>query len=252
MGFAVSAEAYDSFMGRYSVPLASHFADFARIADQRRVLDVGSGPGALIAELAKRLGTAAVSAVDPSESFVVAAQKRFPEVEVGRANAEDLPFDDRTFDASLAQLVVHFMTDPVAGLGEMSRVTRPGGTVAACVWDHAGERGPLHVFWRAARELDSDVADESQLAGAREGHLGELFREAGLQAVEEDALKVTVEHPTFDDWWAPFTLGVGPAGAYVSSLESGRMAELRDLCRQTVGPAPFTISAIAWAARGTV
>ena len=252
MGFAVSAEAYDSFMGRYSVPLASHFADFARIADQRRVLDVGSGPGALTAELAKRLGTEAVSAVDPSESFVVAAQKRFPEVEVRRANAEDLPFDDRTFDASLAQLVVHFMTDPVAGLGEMSRVTRPAGIVAACVWDHAGERGPLHVFWRAARELDSDVADESQLAGAREGHLGELFREAGLQAVEEDALKVTVEHPTFDDWWAPFTLGVGPAGAYVSSLESGRMAELRELCRQMLGPAPFTISAIAWAARGTV
>lgn len=252
MGFAVSAEAYDSFMGRYSVPLASHFADFARIADQRRVLDVGSGPGALIAELAKRLGTAAVSAVDPSESFVVAAQQRFPEVEVRKATAEDLPFEDRTFDATLAQLVVHFMTDPVAGLGEMSRVTRPGGVVAACVWDHAGEKGPLHAFWRAARELDADVADESQLAGAREGHLGELFREAGLQEVEEDALTVAVEHLTFDDWWAPFTRGVGPAGAYVSSLESGRMVELRALCRQTLGPAPFTISAIAWAARGTV
>jgi SAM-dependent methyltransferase len=252
MGFAVSAQAYDSFMGRYSVPLASNFADFARIVDQSRVLDVGSGPGALTAELAKRLGTAAVSAVDPSDSFIAAAQERFPEVEVRKASAENLPFEDRTFDASLAQLVVHFMTDPVAGLGEMRRVTRPGGIVAACVWDHAGENGPLHAFWRAARELDLDVADESQLAGAREGHLGELFREAGLQQVEEDALTVAVGHPTFDEWWTPYTLGVGPAGAYVSSLESERVAELRERCRQILGPAPFTISAIAWAARGMV
>jgi SAM-dependent methyltransferase len=252
MGFAVSAHAYDSFMGRYSVPLASNFADFARIVDQSRVLDVGSGPGALTAELAKRLGTAAVSAVDPSDSFIAAAHERFPEVEVRKASAENLPFEDRTFDASLAQLVVHFMTDPVAGLGEMRRVTRPGGIVAACVWDHAGENGPLHAFWRAARELDLDVADESQLAGAREGHLGELFREAGLQQVEEDALTVAVGHPTFDEWWTPYTLGVGPAGAYVSSLESERVAELRERCRQILGPAPFTISAIAWAARGMV
>jgi SAM-dependent methyltransferase len=252
MGFAVSAQAYDSFMGRYSVPLASNFADFARIVDQSRVLDVGSGPGALTAELAKRLGTAAVSAVDPSDSFIAAAQERFPEVEVRKASAENLPFEDRTFDASLAQLVVHFMTDPIAGLGEMRRVTRPGGIVAACVWDHAGENGPLHAFWRAARELDLDVADESQLAGAREGHLGELFREAGLQQVEEDARTVAVGHPTFDEWWTPYTLGVGPAGAYVSSLESERVAELRERCRQILGPAPFTISAIAWAARGMV
>jgi SAM-dependent methyltransferase len=252
MGFAVSAEAYDSFMGRYSVPLANRFADFARIVDQRRVLDVGSGPGALTAELAKRLGTAAVSAVDPSDHFVAAMQERFPEVEVRKASAEDLPFEDRTFDASLAQLVVHFMADPGAGLGEMRRATRPDGVVAACVWDHAGERGPLHAFWRAARELDPDVTDESQLAGAREGHLGELFRATGLRAVEESALTVAVEHPSFDDWWNPFTLGVGPAGAYVSSLGAGRLAELRELCRQRLGQAPFTISAIAWAARGSV
>jgi SAM-dependent methyltransferase len=252
MGFAVSAEAYDRFMGRYSIPLASRFADFARIADQKRVLDVGSGPGALTAELAKRLGTAAISAVDPSDHFVAAMHERFPEVEVRKASAEDLPFEDRTFDASLAQLVVHFMADPGAGLGEMRRVTRPDGAVAACVWDHAGERGPLHAFWRAARELDSGVTDESKLAGAREGHLGELFRAAGLRSVEEGALTVAVEHPSFDDWWNPFTLGVGPAGAYVSSLEAGRVAELRELCRQTLGQAPFTISAIAWAARGSV
>ncbi|MGH8957566.1 MAG: class I SAM-dependent methyltransferase [Acidimicrobiia bacterium] len=250
MGFAVSADAYDSFMGRYSVPLASRFADFARIGGQKRVLDVGCGPGALTAELAKRLGTAAIAAVDPSEHFVTAARVRLPEVDIRRASAEHLPFEDATYDAALAQLVVHFMTDPVGGLAEMGRVTRTGGVVAACVWDHAGEKGPLHTFWKAARQLEANINDESELAGAREGHLGELFRGAGLAAVEEGALSVAVEHPTFEDWWDPFTLGVGPAGAHVAALNGEKRTELRERCRQMLGPAPFTIPATAWAARG--
>src|SRR5918999_1920901 len=165
MSFAVAADAYDRFMGRYSVPLAPQLADFASVTAGQRVLDVGCGPGALTAELVRRLGPAAVSAVDPSGPFVAAARERYPGVDVRRAAAEQLPFEDETFDASLAQLVVHFMSDPVAGLREMARVTRKGGVVAACVWDHAGGRGPLSVFWKAARELDPGVDDESQLAG---------------------------------------------------------------------------------------
>ena len=140
MSFEVAAEAYDRFMGRYSVQLAPQLADFAGIAAGQRVLDVGCGPGALTGELVQRLGAEAVTAVDPSEPFVAAAKARHPGVEVQRASAESLPFDDGAFDAALAQLVVHFMADPVAGLREMARVTRPGGVVAACVWDHAGER----------------------------------------------------------------------------------------------------------------
>ena len=250
MGFAVSADAYDRFMGRYSVPLASRFADFARIRHQQRVVDVGCGPGALTAELAKRLGSAAVSAVDPSEQFVTASRERFPEIDVRKASAEELPFADGSFDASLAQLVVHFMTDPLRGLDEMKRVTREHGVVAACVWDHAGDQGPLHVFWRAARQLDPDAADESDLPGARQGHLAELFRKAGLAEVEDAALTVAVEHPTFEDWWDPFMLGVGPAGGHVVAMKDEQQSELRELCRQALGPAPFTISATAWAARG--
>lgn len=250
MGFAVSADAYDRFMGRYSVPLASRFADFAKVKHGQRAADVGCGPGALTAELIKRLGTGAVSAVDPSEQFVTAAHQRFPEVDIRRASAEELPFEDGVFDKTLAQLVVHFMADPRQGLGEMKRVTRAGGTVGACVWDHAGDKGPLHVFWQAARQLDPDVPDESELAGAREGHLVDLFREVGLAEVEDDALTVAVEHPSFDEWWEPFTLGVGPAGAHVVGLSAEHQAELRELCRQRLGPAPFTISATAWAARG--
>jgi SAM-dependent methyltransferase len=179
VSFAVGADAYDRFMGRYSSPLAPRFADFADVDASQRVLDVGCGPGALTTELVRRLGPGTVSAVDPSEPFVAAVHERHPGVSVQRASAEDLPFDDQAFDAALAQLVVHFMADPVGGLREMARVTRTGGVVAACVWDHGGSRGPLNLFWRAARELDPDVEDESKLAGTREGHLARLFRGEG-------------------------------------------------------------------------
>src|SRR5437762_351037 len=166
-------------MGRYSVPLAPQLANFAMITVGQRVLDVGCGPGALTAELVRQLGPDAVSAVDPSEPFVVAAQQRHPGVSVQRAAAEQLPFGDQAFDAALAQLVVHFMADPVRGLREMARVTRARGVVAACVWDHAGEQTPLAPFWRAARELFPDVEGETGLAGSHEGHLSDLFVQAG-------------------------------------------------------------------------
>ena len=199
-----------------------------------------------------RLGAGSVSAVDPSESFVDAARERNPGVDVQLAAAESLPFPSGTFDGALAQLVVHFMADPVAGLGEMARVTRPPGVVAACVWDHAGGKGPLSPFWEATHALDHDVFDESRLPGARKGHLAELLREAGLNDVEDTVLTVRVEHPSFEDWWEPFTLGVGPAGAHAGGLDAGRQAELRERCRELLPPAPFVLSASAWAARGVV
>jgi SAM-dependent methyltransferase len=250
VSFAVGADQYDRFMGRYSVPLAPAFADFAGVAAGQRVVDVGCGPGALTLELVGRLGADAVSAVDPSESFVAAARERHPGVDVQRAPAEELPFADGEFDAALAQLVVHFMADPVAGLREMARVTNAGGVVAACVWDHAGGRGPLSVFWDAARELDPDVDDESGMAGVRQGHLVELFEAAGLRDVEEGDVAVDVEHPSFEEWWEPFTFGVGPAGALVARLDPDRRAQLRDLCREMHPDAPFIVSAHVWAARG--
>jgi SAM-dependent methyltransferase len=224
--FAVAAEAYDRFMGRYSVPLAPLFADFA--GAEGRVLDVGCGPGALTAELVGRLGEGAVSAVDPSQPFVEAARERHPGVTVEHATAEKLPFAEHAFDAALAQLVVHFMTDPVAGLREMARVTREAG------------------------ELDSAVEDESKLAGAREGDLSTLLRTAGLRDIVETGLWVSVEHPTFEDWWEPYTLGVGPAGDYVTRLDEEGRARLRELCRERLPEPPFEIRARAWAARGLV
>jgi ubiquinone/menaquinone biosynthesis C-methylase UbiE len=250
--FEVAAEAYDRFMGRYSLQLSPQLAELAGVRAGKRVLDVGCGPGALTAELVDRLGPEAVSAVDPSEQFVAAARARNPGVDVLQASAEDLPFPDRAFDATLAQLVVHFMSDPVAGLAEMARVTRQDGVVAACVWDFSGGDGPLGPFWAAARELDPEIADESQLPGTREGHLAELFEAAGLREIEETAHSASLEHASFEDWWEPFTLGVGPAGTYAAGLDEERQAELREKCRSMLPAPPFTVTARAWAVRGLV
>ena len=247
MSFNVGADVYLRFMGRLSEPLAPQFADLAGVEAGQRALDVGCGPGALTAELVRRLGAGAVSAVEPSASFAAAAARRLPGVDIRRAAAEQLPFPDGVFDVTLAQLVVHFMTDPAAGLRDMARVTRPGGTIGACVWDHAGERGPLTAFWRAVRELDPSARDESDLAGAREGDLARRFAAAGLAGAQVAALAVRSSYATFDEWWEPFTLGIGPAGDYVGSLDPGRRGLLRERCRGLLGPAPFDIDAIAWA-----
>ena len=250
MAFDVAADAYDRFMGVWSRPLATEFADFAGIETGMRALDVGSGPGSLTAELVARLGAANVAAVDPSAPFVAAVATRYPGVDVRRATAEALPHPDATFDAALSQLVVHFMTDPVAGLREMARVTRPGAVVAACVWDYGGGRGPLGPFWETARELDPDAVDESLLSGARPGHLELLAVAAGLEGVESGQLAVSRDVDGFDAWWEPFTRGVGPAGAYLAGLDARRKTALRDRCRAMLPSGPFTLTAVAWAVRG--
>jgi SAM-dependent methyltransferase len=252
MSFAVSAEAYAAFMGRFSEPLAPPFADLAGVAAGQRALDVGAGPGALTAELGRRLGPEAVCAVEPSESFARAAASRVPAAAISRAAAERLPFAAAGFDVALAQLVVHFMADPVAGLAEMGRVTRPGGIVAATVWDYGGGRDPLTTFWRAALELDPAARDESALAGAREGHLAELLTQAGLEPVRSVALTVTSSYASFEDWWNPYTLGVGPAGAHLASLDPDRRAELRERCQSRLPAGPFELTAAAWATAARV
>lgn len=247
--FNVTADAYALFMGRFSEPLAMQFAELAHMRVGQKALDVGCGPGALTAHLVERLGAGAVSAIDPSPPFVAAIRERFPEVDGRSGVAELLPFPDDCFDLALAQLVVHFMTDPVSGLREMARVTRPGGLVAACVWDHAGGGGPLATFWRAVHDIDPGARDEAGLAGAREGHLAELCEAAGLKDIEPTTLTVKVRFATFDDWWEPFTRGVGPAGAHVSQLDEGPRDVLRARCAQLMPPAPFEVPGSAWCVR---
>lgn len=251
MSFDVTGDAYDRFMGRYSQPLARLFVDFAAPGSAGPVLDVGCGTGALTAELVHRLGADAIRAVDPSPSFVGVMGERFPAVEVVEANAAALPFESGTFAAALSQLVVHFMDDPVAGVSEMARVTRSGGVVGACVWDHAEGGGPLEAFWQATRALDPGATTEDLLPGTRHGDLTEIFRQAGLAQIEERALTVRVSHPTFDEWWQPFTLGVGPAGAHVAALGGEAADALRRACLERLGEGPFHVDARVWAARAT-
>lgn len=251
VSFEVGADAYGRFMGRYSEPLAAKFVALAGLTDGHRALDVVCGTGALTAELVGRPGLGAVSAVDPSEAFVAVVRSRFPAVDVRRATAERLPFSDDDFDFAFAQLVVHFMQDPVAGLREMARVTRRGGVVAACVWDHGGGSGPLAVFWKAVLDLAPHARDESGLAGAREGHLAELFAAAGLRDIESTVLTVRASFASFDEWWEPFTLGVGPAGDYVRGLDARQRDELRGRCASLLPQqGPIDIVASAWTALG--
>ncbi len=252
MSFQVGADAYWRFIGRYSEKLAGELADFADVESGQSALDVGCGPGALTSVLVSRLGADQVSAVDPSAPFVEAARVRLPGVDIREAVAEQLPFDDDRFDVALAELVVHFMSDPVAGLREMARVTRSGGVVAACVWDYGGDTGALSPFWKVARMLDPGVDDESGLAGVREGHLAELFDAAGLHDIRSAALTVEVGFSGFEEWWEPFTLGVGPAGAYVGGLDEPAQERLREACRDSLPTGAFTVSATAWAARGVL
>ncbi len=246
------APAYRRFMGRFSEPLAVPFADLVGVGAGQRVLDVGCGPGALTAELARRVGPDRVCAVDPSEPFVAAAREACPGVDIRVARAEALPFGDDEFDRAAAQLVVHFMTDPVAGLAEMGRVTRPGGSVAACVWDHGGGSGPLSTFWRAVHDLDPSAPGEADLPGSREGHLAELCLAAGLLAPDSSSLTVGVPMTGFEDWWEPFTLRVGPASEYVAGLSPDGRAALRARCAELLPSGEFTATATAWTVRAGV
>jgi SAM-dependent methyltransferase len=248
--FDVDPAAYGRFMGRFSQPLAVEFVRAVDPQDGQRVLDVGCGPGAVTALLLDRLGSAAVCAIDPSAPFVAGVRERFPEVDVRQGVAEELPWPDDTFDFALAQLVVHFMTDPVAALREMARVTRSGGLVAASVWDYGSERSPLSAFWQTVREREPGNPGESALAGVREGQLAELFIAAGLGDVQSGELSIRVPLAGFDEWWEPFTFGVGPAGTYVAGLDDAGQADLRAHCARRLPEGPFELTASAWLATG--
>ena len=253
--FRVGEDSYDRFMGRYSAPLAAAFADAVGVVPGQRVLDVGCGPGALTAELVRRLGADSVVAVDPSEPFAEACARRNPGVDVRTAAAEELPFADAAFDVALAQLVVQFMADASTGVGEMRRVVAPGGVVDACVWDYDDGMRMLRLFWDAALAVDPSAPDEARrLRYGRRGELGELLRSSRLAEVREGALDVQTEYASFADFWEPFTLGVGPAGAYCVALAPERQAALRDELRGRLGdpPGAFVLSARAWYAIGRV
>lgn len=254
--FRGPAEVYDRFIGRYSPGLARAMCAAAGIRPGQQALDVGCGSGALVAELADLLGAENVAAVDPSEPFVQASRARVPEARILVGSAESLPFGDGEFDATLSQLVVNFLDDPEQGLREMGRVTRADGVVAGCVWDYGGEMTMLRTFWEAAAALDPEGAtpEAHTMRFARPDELAVLWRSAGLRDVDVAPIVVEASYDDFDDLWAPFPTGVGPAGAYTASLDEEAQTSLREEFARRLGepPGSFTLAARAWCAVGMV
>jgi SAM-dependent methyltransferase len=251
--FATTRQAYDAFMGRYAERLAPLLIAYADVQAGARALDVGCGPGSLTEALGELLGPEHVAAVDPSEPFAAAAADRVPAADVRVGAAESLPWPDDAFDVALSQLVVNFMSDADAGVAEMRRVVCPGGTVASCTWDYSGGMTMLRTFWDAALALDPGASDEARTMRYQDvDSLRELWLRVGLGTVETDALVVEVSYRGFDDYWEPFTGGVGPAGAYCLSLDPRRRSALREECRRRLGDpdGAFTLSATAWAVKG--
>jgi len=251
--FAASGDSYDRFMGRYSRALAAPFADFAGIGAGQRALDVGCGPGALTGELVRRLGPESVSACDPSGMFVAACAERHPGVDARTGSAEDLPYPDAGFDVVAAQLVLHFVSDTDRAGEHMRRVTRPGGTVAACVWEFGQGMQLLRAFWDAATEVDPEAPDELRdLRFGRDGELADWLSAAGLTEVVESTLSVDSSYLDFEELWSGFLAGIGPAGAYLVSQPPARREAVHAALFQRLGrpQGPFTLRAVARAGRG--
>jgi SAM-dependent methyltransferase len=243
------SDGYERFMGRWSRVLAPPFVSFAGVTEGDRVLDVGSGTGALAAAAAA-IESVVVTGIERSSAYVRYAREHVDgRFEVGDALA--LPFDDDTFDRTLSMLVLNFVGDPAAALEQMMRVTRPGGVVAAAVWDYGDGMQMLRTFWDTAVALDPDAArrDERHMPLCTRGSLSELWHTHGLQDIDEQPLTIEMAFASFDDYWQPFLCGQGPAGVYVSSLpEPARQA----LESRLHADAVLTMRGRAWAVRGVV
>lgn len=246
--FAVAGASYDAFMGRYSRPLADRFADAVGVRYGDTAVDVGCGPGALTGVLVTRLGDDAVCASDPTPGFVTECAARHPGVRVELGRAESLPFETGRFDHAMAQLVLHFVSDPAQAAREMMRVVRQGGTVSACVWDFDEGMEMLRCFWDAAQQIDPEAPDEARtLRFGRPGEIAGLFESVGMIDVAESALRVSASYTGFDELWNGFLAGVGPAGAYCVSLTEPDRGRLRSALFDRLGaPAgPITLGAMA-------
>lgn len=246
--FGVAGETYDSFMGRYSRPLADQFADAAGLQRGHTAVDIGCGPGALTGVLVDRLGIDAVAACDPASGFVAECAVRHPGVRVELGRAESIPFETGGFDHAMAQLVLHFVSDPARAAIEMMRVVRPGGCVSACVWDFDEGMEMLRCFWDAALEIDPAAPDEAQrLRFGRSGEIAQLFESAGMVDVVESTLRVSSSYAGFDELWNGYLAGVGPAGAYCSSLTDDDRRRLRRALFGRVGEptGSITLGALA-------
>jgi SAM-dependent methyltransferase len=252
-------EAYDFFMGRWSRRIAPLLVQFAGVADRDHVLDVGSGTGSLAAAVADVAPSTRIVGIDRSTPYVAVAKARQQSLRMWFvvADAQQLPFQDASFDRTVSLLILNFVPDPQKALTEMIRVSRPGGTVAAAVWDYGEGMEMLRMFWDEAIALDprADGKDERHMPLSRAGELATLWR-MGLQNVSETALTIETRFSSFENYWSPFLQRQGPAGAHVAALSPGDREQLQWKLRQRLlgngADGPFTLRARAWAARGAV
>lgn len=248
---------YEPYVGRWSRRVAREFLDWLAVPAGRHWLDVGCGTGALTATVVAQCAPASVTGVDPSAAFVGYARAHVPgpvRFEVGDAQA--LPLESADVDAAVAGLVLNFVPNPAAAAAEMARAVRPGGIVAAYVWDYAGRMELMRYFWDAAGELDpaARALDEGpRFPLCQPAALADLFAGAGLQRVEGRAIEVPTPFRDFDDYWSPFLGGQGPAPGYAMSLAEPQRAALRELIRSRLPIAAdgsIALVARAWAVRG--
>jgi ubiquinone/menaquinone biosynthesis C-methylase UbiE len=245
-------------MGRWSRVLAKALLDFAKIEEGMSVLDVGCGTGAVSSEAGRRIGNGSVVGVDPSAEYIAGARLSANcncSFEVG--DGQRLPFPSASFDAAISMLALNFMPDADAAAREMARVTRPGGLVAAAVWDYGGGMQMLRTFWDAVVEIDpqAEALDEKHLPLCSEGDLGRLFKEAGIAEVESRPIVIETRFASFEDYWEPFGEGQGPAGAYLASLTLDQRRGLRDNIEDrltTNSAGEIELTARAWTARGSI
>jgi SAM-dependent methyltransferase len=251
------ALAYEGMMGRWSARLAPRVAEFAKVGDGGRLLDVGCGTGSLARTLVGMTSRAEIVGIDPAAPFVEYArtQVKDPRVSFEVGDAQALPYGPASFDAALSCLVFHFIPDAPKAAAEMRRVTRPGGTVAACTWDARGMEMAA-LFWDVAVELDPSAAAKRRRPLTEAGQLGALWRATGLREVEEGALEIRMDFASFDDYWRPQDNGVGPIGAYLATLPPERRDALRSRVEASLrargGPGPFSLRGKALAVRGLV
>jgi SAM-dependent methyltransferase len=250
--------AYDGYVGRWSRLVADEFVATLGVPSDMRWLDVGCGAGALTAAILAGGAPKSVVAIDPSEPFLDYARQRVADdrAEFRSGNAQTLDFDTGAFDATVSGLVLNFLPDPERAVGEMVRVTSKDGTIAAYVWDYAGEMQLMRRFWDAAVELDPSAAafDEGRrFELARPEPLERLFTGAGAREVAVRAVDVPTVFRDFDDYWQPFLGGQGPAGAYAVSLAPDRRAALAERLRSGLtdrSDGPIELTARAWVVKG--
>ena len=254
-----SATAYEHWVGRWSRSVAGEFLIWLALSSRLTWADIGCGTGVLAACVLEKYEPEAVIGLDASGAFVAQARDIVsdPKARFEIGDATNLPWETDTFDVAVSGLVLNFVPDHLTMICEMARITKPGGTVAAYVWDYAGGMQMMRYFWDAAIEVnprDTQLDQAQRFPLCQPEPLRDLFQRAGLQSVKVRSIDIPTIFQDFDDYWVPFLGGQGAAPTYLASLEEDVRQQIREVLRSRLASTPGTIelSARAWAVRGTV